>query len=238
MQQLLQPGPATRPAHALSATCGRGVCRRPVHVPCSGMITPMTTEQPEQAAEPARERPRWTAAEAARRCGVGRATIQRALAAGRIPGAEQRESGWSIPIEGLLEAGFKFDGYRPHDTEQPAPVTPAREHDRASDEQARRVTALEQQLAESRRLGEMERMGREHAEALAAERAERIVDLRQALRQLEQAERPHTPPQSPQAHVQPDPMPTYAPNPVGPPTGRPPTLREYARTRYNVWRYR
>lgn len=180
----------------------------------------MTAEQPEQHTEPARERPRWTAAEAARRCGVGRATIQRALAAGRIPGAEQRENGWSIPAEGLLEAGFKLDGYRPHDTEQPTPVTPDREHGRAADEQARRVTALEQQLAESRRFAELERMGREHAEALAAERAERIVDLRQALRQLEQADRSHTPPESTQTHVQPEPTPTPSPNHAGPSTGK------------------
>ena len=176
----------------------------------------MTAEQPEQHAEPARERPRWTAAEAARRCGVGRATIQRALAAGRIPGAEQRENGWSIPAEGLLEAGFKLDGYRPRDTEQPAPVTPDREHDRAADEQARRVTELEQQLAESRRFAELERMGREHAEALAAERAERIVDLRQALRQLEQGKPSQAPLASPQTGEQAAPIPTHATDPDRP----------------------
>src|SRR5699024_5673040 len=114
--------------------------------PPAGHAPEQGTDQPEQPAAPARERPRWSAAEAARRCGVGRATIQRALTAGRIPGAEQTDAGWSIPLEGLLAAGFTPDRYQPHDTEQPEQGTPAREHDRAADEpvpeQARRIAEL------------------------------------------------------------------------------------------------
>ena len=177
----------------------------------------MTSDQPEQ---PTRERPRWSAAEAARRCGVGRATIQRALAAGRIPGAEQTDAGWSIPLEGLLAAGFKPDRYQPHDPQQHTPAAPAREHDRAADhpvpEQARRLADLEAELAEARSQTALERVRREAAEALAAERAERVTDLRQALRMLEAApaDRPQPdPPQQPPA-----PEPTSA---SSPPTATP-----------------
>lgn len=189
----------------------------------------MTSEQgPEQAEQvteqPARERPRWSAAEAARRCGVGRATIQRALTAGRIPGAEQTDAGWSIPLEGLLAAGFTPDRYQPHDTEQPEQGTPAREHDRAPaepmPEQARRIAELERELAEARRLADLERVRRESAEALAAERAERVVDLRQALRMLEAAPADRPQPDPPQ---QPEPMSAPAPEPVQQPAPAAPT---------------
>lgn len=183
----------------------------------------MTSEQgPEQAEQvteqPARERPRWSAAEAARRCGVGRATIQRALTAGRIPGAEQTDAGWSIPLEGLLAAGFNPSA--PPPAEDTAP--PAREHDRSAaepvPEQAQRIADLEQQLAEARRLADLERVRRESAEALAAERAERVVDLRQALRMLEAA-----PADRPAHEPQPEPMPAPAPEPVQQPAPAAPT---------------
>lgn len=55
------------------------------------------------------ERPRWSASEAAKRCGVGRATILRAITDGRITGADQDEQGWRIPLESLLAAGFTVD---------------------------------------------------------------------------------------------------------------------------------
>ena len=183
----------------------------------------MTSEQgPEQAEQvteqPARERPRWSAAEAARRCGVGRATIQRALTAGRIPGAEQTDAGWSIPLEGLLAAGFNPSA--PSPPEDTAP--PAREHDRSATEpvpeQAHRIAELEQQLAEARRLADLERVRREAAETLAAERAERVVDLRQALRMLEAA-----PADRPAPEPQPEPMPAPAPEPVQQPAPAAPT---------------
>lgn len=183
----------------------------------------MTSEQgPEQAEQvteqPARERPRWSAAEAARRCGVGRATIQRALTAGRIPGAEQTDAGWSIPIEGLLAAGFNPSA--PPPAEDTAP--PAREHDRAAaepvTEQVQRIAELEQQLAEARRLADLERVRREAAETLAAERAERVVDLRQALRMLEAA-----PADRPAPEPQPEPIPAPAPEPVQQPAPAAPT---------------
>lgn len=195
--------------------------------PPAGHAPEQGTDQPEQPAEPARERPRWSAAEAARRCGVGRATIQRALTAGRIPGAEQTDAGWSIPLEGLLAAGFNPSA--PPPAEDTAP--PAREHDRAADrpvpEQARRLADLEAELAEARSQTALERVRRESAEALAAERAERVVDLRQALRMLEAApaDRPQPdPPQQPAPMPAPAPQPPTAPEPTSassPPTATP-----------------
>lgn len=180
------------------------------------MSSEQGTDQPEQPAEPARERPRWSAAEAARRCGVGRATIQRALAAGRIPGAEQTDAGWSIPLEGLLAAGFKPDRYQPHDPQQHTPAAPAREHDRAADhpvsEQARRLADLEAELAEARSQAALERVRREAAEALAAERAERVTDLQQALRMIEAAPADRPQPEQPA----PVPEPVQQPAPAAP----------------------
>lgn len=57
-------------------------------------------------------------------------------------------------------------------------------------------------------------------------------------RQLEQGERPHAPLDAPQAAEQAEPVRTHTPDPVRPSTGKPSTLREYARARFNVWRYR
>src|SRR5699024_859491 len=49
----------------------------------------------------------FTAGDAARACGVARTTISRAAAAGRIAGAERDETGaWTLPLSGLLAAGF------------------------------------------------------------------------------------------------------------------------------------
>ncbi|WP_432805287.1 helix-turn-helix domain-containing protein, partial [Escherichia coli] len=48
-----------------------------------------------------------TASAAARLCNVGRKTILRRLAAGKIPGAEQALDGvWRIPVSGLRAAGL------------------------------------------------------------------------------------------------------------------------------------
>ena len=48
-----------------------------------------------------------TLAEAQRLCSVSRATLQRRLRAGAIPGAERTPGGsWAIPAAGLIEAGL------------------------------------------------------------------------------------------------------------------------------------
>lgn len=163
------------------------------------------------------ERPRWSASEAARRCGVGRATIQRALTAGRIPGATETEKGWSIPLEGLLAAGFTPDRPTPPDQQPADPLSTAREHDRAPDpharEQAHRLAELEKELERERARADVEQARRIAAEQLAAERAERVADLRHALRMLEAAPpAPEPPPAA--ATPSPAPAPVSAPEPV------------------------
>ena len=146
----------------------------------------------------------FTAGDAARACGVARTTISRAAAAGRIAGAERDEAGaWVLPLSGLLAAGFNPGKPSPPEDEKP--------HER--DDVLDRVRQLEAELA-------VQHVRTHAAEALAAERAERIVDLRQALRQLEQGESSQTPPESPQAAEQAEPIPTHTPGPVRPSTGK------------------
>lgn len=119
-------------------------------------------------------RPRWSAATAAKHCGVSRTTIQRAIAADRIPGAERGPDGWLLPIEGLIAAGFAVD--------RPSPPDGVRDHARADAEQVRatdqlaaRVRDLEQALAEARAEAERDRAARYAAEQVAAER-NRIIE--------------------------------------------------------------
>lgn len=156
------------------------------------------------------ERPRWSASEAARRCNVGRATIQRALAAGRIPGATETEKGWSIPLDGLLAAGFTPDRPSPSDQQPAEAPSTDREQDRAPDtpnrEQARRLAELEKELERERARADIEQARRIAAEQLAAERAERVTDLRHALRMLE----------APRPTPAPEPSPVASPAPSTP----------------------
>lgn len=134
-------------------------------------------------------RPCWSASEAARRCGVGRATIQRALTAGRIVGAVETEKGWSIPLDGLLGAGFTPDRPNPPGTQSVPSPGAARKHDRAplatTTEQDRRIAELERDVAAERARADLEHAHRLAAEQLAAERAERVADLRHTLRMIE-----------------------------------------------------
>lgn len=145
----------------------------------------MTTS--DTADEPGR--PRWSASEAAKRCGVGRATITRRLEAGKIPGAIRTKDGWSIPLEGLLAAGFTPDRPRPPDPAHGPDRSPG-EHVRAADQLARRVHELEQQLAAAHVDAERERTRRQGAEQLAADRAAHIDDLRRTLAMLTTAPTP------------------------------------------------
>lgn len=162
------------------------------------------------------ERPRWSASEAARRCNVGRATIQRALAAGRIPGATETERGWSIPLDGLLAAGFTPDRPTPPEQQPAKAPSTAREQARAPDahsgEQAQRLAHLEKELERERARADVEQARRIAAEQLAAERAERVADLRHALRMLEAPPPPTTTAPEPPPEATPTPAP--APEPV------------------------
>ena len=62
---------------------------------------------PSTLSEAVNQSPQWSAIEAARRCNVGRATIQRAIYAKRLPNAVRTDKGWRIPLTDLLAAGFK-----------------------------------------------------------------------------------------------------------------------------------
>lgn len=55
--------------------------------------------------------------QAAQRTGRSRRTIGRLLADGKIPGAELRETVWSIPLEGLASAGLLDD--KPKEKQKP-----------------------------------------------------------------------------------------------------------------------
>ena len=48
----------------------------------------------------------WSAAESARQCGVSRATIDRALKAGKLAAEKDHEGAWRISPHALIEAGF------------------------------------------------------------------------------------------------------------------------------------
>lgn len=97
---------------------------------------------------------------AVRVAGVSRSTMQRRLRDGAIPGAvrigDPDTGAWAIPYVGLVAAGM-VDTTTPADT--PPKVDPAAE-----------LAAVRVELAD-------ERARRMLAEALAAERAERITDL-------------------------------------------------------------
>lgn len=119
--------------------------------------------------------PVWSAAEAARRCGIPRSTLTRRLAAGTIPGATRDADGWHIPALGLALAGIA--------TMPPAddtPTTGADDHQDAGDADA----AASAQVAILTARLETERARREGAERLAEERADRIRDLQTALRAI------------------------------------------------------
>lgn len=119
--------------------------------------------------------PVWSAAEAARRCGVPRSTLTRRLAAGAIPGATRDADGWHIPAMGLAIAGIAT--VPPADDTPTAPADGDRGHGDAVEAESSQVAILTARL-------ETERVRREGAERLAEERAGRIRDLQTALRAL------------------------------------------------------
>lgn len=145
------------------------------------------------------DRPQWSAAEAARRCGVGRATIQRALTEGRLAGAVQTERGWRIPLEALLAAGFvpSKPAAAPKSPPGSPDRTPARGHaldmNTPLTETARRITQLEAEVLTERARAEVAVTRQSAAETLASERLGHVEDLRAALRVLESASKPPTP---------------------------------------------
>jgi excisionase family DNA binding protein len=111
--------------------------------------------------------PTLTIAEAARAAGVNRSTVHRALADGRLHGAARGADGhWQIPPAALEQLGWSLRAPAAADVE------PEPELDLADELQRLRAEL------------ETERAKRHTAEAIAAERAERVEDLRIALRML------------------------------------------------------
>ena len=125
-------------------------------------------------AEPteAMDRPTFTVSAAAEATGKSRRTIARLLDADSLPGATRDESGaWCIPLEALLAAGLRVHAPSPPDEPQehtPTPSTPAPAAEPTEAEQ------LRAELADWRRRAEV-------AEAVAAERAAALADVRSAL---------------------------------------------------------
>ena len=122
---------------------------------------------------------------AAEATGTSRTTIRRRLDAGELPGAYRidGDGAWRIPVEDLLAAGLTLA--------RPAEDGPQ------DDPRVGRVAELE-------RLLDVERARRQAAEELAAERAERIGDLRVVLRALEAGAPPTPAAQVPPAPAAPE----------------------------------
>lgn len=113
--------------------------------------------------------PYWlTLSEASATMGVSKDTLKRALRAGKLPNARQREDDsrtWEIPIGDLASAG-----YRPKPADAALPSTCRGQDERdvpALRELRERVEHLQQELAVAR--------------IQAEERAARIADLQMAL---------------------------------------------------------
>lgn len=185
----------------------------------SPQVTETTTgdrDQDEQG------RPIWTAAEAARRCGVSRTTLTRRLLAGEIDGAHKDADGaWRVPLAGLLAAGMpptdpRAEDHAGDDAEAPGESI-------AGDAEAR-IAAAEHaaEIAQLRAEITTERVRREAAEAIAAIQAERVAELRQALRMLEPPPQPE--PEAPEPAAEPQP-------PAGEPEAEPPARGMGARFR-------
>jgi hypothetical protein len=112
------------------------------------------------------DRPTFTLAGAADATGRSRRTIGRLLEAGQLEGAHRDDTGaWVIPLAALLGAGLHLNAPTPPD--DPPPAQPAPVADDAD--------LLRAENAELRRRAEV-------AEAIAAERAQALEDMRASLR--------------------------------------------------------
>ena len=103
----------------------------------------------------------WSAAESARQCGVSRATIDRAIKAGKLAAEKDDEGAWRISPHALIEAGLNPGKPSPPD---PVPVVDDRDQ---RGELERLRTELSDARADSRVLTaerDAERYKRESAE--------------------------------------------------------------------------
>ena len=149
----------------------------------------------------ATDRPTFTVSSAAQVTGKSRRTIARMLDAEALPGATRDDSGaWCIPLEALLAAGLQVHAPSPPDDQQEATersLTPT---------EATEAEQLRAELADWRRRAEV-------AEAIAAERAAALADVRSAL-DLAQRMLPASTPSTPSTTPTPIPTtPTAEPRP-------------------------
>lgn len=106
----------------------------------------------------------WTLAEAVRRTGVARSTMQRRLKEGVVHGAERTpDGGWAIPVAGLIAAGI-----------DPLPDTP----DEPPADPALEAADLRAQLIAAEHQAEMERAMRVAAERELARVEDALADSR------------------------------------------------------------
>jgi hypothetical protein len=118
------------------------------------------------------DRPALTLTEAAAATGASRRTLTRALSSDKFPSA-YREAGpkgpetgpWRVPVDDLLAAGFRLH--------QPAPPDPPAA-----------ATAVDEAAPQPQPMVDEWRVRAEVAEALAAERARTIDDLRATIERL------------------------------------------------------
>lgn len=144
----------------------------------------------------------WSAAESARRCGVSRATIDRAIKAGKLAAEKDDEGAWRISPHALTEAGLNPGKPSPPDrvdtSADTAPVS----------SEVHRLTVELARVQADARVFAVER----DSERQLREAAERERDLYR--RMLEAP--PETAASAPHAVSQsvPDPTPTPAPEPA------------------------
>ena len=163
-----------------------------------GGLTELSHDRPGSSGE--RKRPTLTVSAAAAATGKSRRTIGRLLDAGRLDGAEQDEAGtWHIPVDALIAAGLTLHAPSPPDV-TPTDATPLAP--RPDD-----LDRLRAEVADWRRRAEV-------AEAVAAERAAALNDVRTALDLANRMLTTGTPPSAP------TPLPPPAEAAATPSTGR------------------
>lgn len=159
-----------------------------------GGAHPLPAGMPGQVPAPAHPaRPRFSESQAAKLCGVSRSTIQRARKRGDIPGVERIGNGWSLPLEGLLAAGFTPESGTGAPLGTPLPASmpgqvPATAHPARPDEPQKsappaadlaEIHRLELELEQARAEARVMRAERDAAQAVADER-QRIIALLEA----------------------------------------------------------
>lgn len=150
--------------------------------------------------------PRWSAAKAARECGIARSTIHEALKSGRLEATKDADGAWQITPQALVAAGY-------------APGMPTKVHEPRQVEDrddGDTLTRLRIELVEARaeaRVLEVERDAERRMRVSEQERREAVE--RERDRMLEAP--PQQAPESPQTDATPMPDQTPTPDPVRPP---------------------